>query len=275
MGGLSTRKRITVVTLILTVAFVALQGADFRQILNFNYNFDPIKPLILAMLVYIGTYWIVFFKIKGERYLTVLFFPALAVFAFSLFAEILLVSILPGIGQLSLLVISGLTFLVFTYICLLTVNILNADYLSNIPLGQAARASLFVLTLFVAYIIFFLLFSNDIFIVLRLSLIFLIGLGLVYISLWTIALPKQQRLTVSLLIGLLLTWIGFVLSIWPVEPPYLALGLTMILYICLGIALEIRDIINNWIWIEYSILFFLIILLFLLSAEWGINGNII
>ncbi|KXK26599.1 MAG: hypothetical protein TR69_WS6001000605 [candidate division WS6 bacterium OLB20] len=53
------------------------------------------------------------------------------------------------------------------------------------------------------------------------------------------------------------------------------LVLSLVLYICLGIALEIRDIISRWIWIEYLSLFVLIVLMLILVAEWGINGTFV
>ena len=264
-----------IVTSLLAFLYFLLQEFDLKTLLNLNFSLDPFKPLLLALLAYFGTFWALFFKVKGERLITILLFPALGVFSIAFFAELLILSVFSELGQLSLVLMSTVIFWVFTYVSLLTVNILNAAYTQDIPLGQAARASQFVLTLIISYLIYFVLFSNDIFIVLRLGVTFIMSFLLVYISLWTIKLRMQQRLNASIGIAMLVTFGGAILSTWPVPAPYVALVLGLLLYICLGIALEIRDIISRWIWIEYLIIFVLILTMLVLVAEWGINGTLI
>lgn len=275
MNNITTRTRILIVTSVLTVAYFALQQVDFRVLMSINLNFDPVKPLLLALIVYLGAYWALFFKISGERFITVLMFPAIGVFAVTLLAELVLQAIFSELGQLSLLVVSAIIFWVFTYVLLLTVNILNASYLQEIPLGQAARAAQYVLSLIISYLIFFILFSNDIEVLIRFAFIALTGFILVYIALWSISMRLQQRFNASAAIGLLLGFISLILSIWPLSAPYLSLVLSLVLYVCLGISLEIRDIISRWIWIEYFALFALIIVLLTTVAEWGINGSLV
>ena len=103
----------------------------------------------------------------------------------------------------------------------------------------------------------------------------MISFLLMYIALWSIKLKISQRLIASANIALFILLAAAVLSIWPVTAPYIALVLSLILYINLGISLEIRDIISKWIMIEYISLFFLIVIMLILVAEWGINGVII
>lgn len=275
MDRISTRTRVLIVTTLLSVLYFIMQESDFRILLNFDLGFDPVKPLILALVAYLGAFWILFFKVKGERLITVLLFPAISVFATSLFSELLIATVFSDLGQLSLVFISSIVFWFFTYVTLLTINILNTAYLQDIPLGQAARAAQFVLSLIISYLFFFLIFSNDLFIVFKLLGVGIISMLLVFISLWSIKLRIQQRLNASLAIGLLLVLATGVLSTWPVASPYLALVLSLVMYICLGIALEIRDIISGWIWIEYGSLFVLIVVMLCLVAEWGINGALI
>src|SRR5690349_4229393 len=127
MNKITTRTRITIVTLTVTGLYLILQEVSLVQLLNLNFlNFDPIKPLLLASIIYVGTYWALFFKISGERFITILLFPAIGVLAFSLFSELLIATILPGLSQLSLLFSTTIVFGIFTYIVLLTVNILNS-----------------------------------------------------------------------------------------------------------------------------------------------------
>ncbi|KXK09582.1 MAG: hypothetical protein QY330_01955 [Candidatus Dojkabacteria bacterium] len=275
MSKISTRTRIAVISSLLTVAYVLLQQRDFRVLLDIDFPFDPIKPVLLAILIYLGAYWALFFKVRGERFITILLFPAIGVFSISLFAELIILTVFSELGQLSLILVSAVFFWLFSYIILLTVNILNAAYNNPIPLLQAARAAQFVLTLVISYFFFFLLFSNDIFLPFRLIAIHLISGLLVYITLWSLDLFFYQRLTVSLAMGTITSFAAAIVSIWPVSAPYLALAQSIVLYICLGISLEVRDIISKWIWIEYLSLFVLIVIMLALVAEWGINGTLL
>jgi len=275
MKKLSSRARIIIISTIITIVQVAIQEVDFRVLLDFSFEFDPFKPVIIAFLVYIGTYWALFFRVKGERLFTVLAFPAINLFAMSLFSELILIKMLGGVEQIGTTLIATSIFFGYTYITLLTTNLLNMSYLGNIPLGQAARASQFVLSLITAYISFFLLFSNDIFILIRAVSLFVITFVLTYISLWAIKLKTRKKIVSGFVISLFLTFTVIVLSIWPVAAPYLALVLTLLFYIFLGIALEIREIINRSIWFEYTLLYILIVFLLILVAEWGINGTLI
>lgn len=275
MKNIDTRGRVLVISTLISLSYLALQEIDFRVLLNLNLNFDPIKPLILALIIYIGAFWALFFKVRGERFITVLMFPAISIFSLSFLAEIIISSIFSSISQFGILIIATVIHWVFAYLTLLTVNILNTAYLNEIPLGQAGRAAQFVLTLIIAYVSYFLLFSNDISILLKVSGIALLSGILVYISLWSINLKIKKRFIASLNIALFLSFVGVILSIWPVPSPYLSLVLTLILYICLGISLEIREIISKWIMIEYVSLFFLVVFMLFLVAEWGINGIIL
>lgn len=273
--SLNTRNRIMILTTILSIAYVVVQEIDFRVLLDLNLNFDPVSPLILAILIYLGTFWTLFFKVRGERFITVLLFPAISVFALSLLAELITASVFSNVGQFGIVFMSAIIHWVFIYVTLLTVNILNTAYLEDIPLGQAARAAQFVLILVIGYVYFFILFSNDIFILFRLGGLAMISFLLMYIALWSIKLKISQRLIASANIALFILLAAAVLSIWPVTAPYIALVLSLILYINLGISLEIREIISKWIMIEYISLFFLIVIMLILVAEWGINGVII
>jgi hypothetical protein len=275
MSNINSRARIIIVTTLLAFCYFLLQEADLNSLLNLNFNLDPVKPILLAFLVYIGAYWALFFKVTGERLITILLFPAIGVFAISFFFELVILSEFSSLGQLSLILVSTVIFWVFTYLSLLTINILNAAYTLEIPLGQAARASQFIISLVISYLVFFVLFSNDIFIFFRLGAIFGLSFILIYISLWSIKLRFQQRMNAAIGVSLLLTFAGGVLSTWPVPAPYIALVLGLILYVCLGIALEIRDIISRWIWVEYLAIYLLIIVMLVLIAEWGINGTLI
>jgi len=116
MEKFNTRNRILIVSTLLT----------FFYIVFFEYSFDPVKPFLLAILTYLGVFWALAFKVKGERLITILLFPAIAVFSISLFAELIIITVFSQLGLISIILGSSIFFWVFTYITLLTVNIYKA-----------------------------------------------------------------------------------------------------------------------------------------------------
>jgi hypothetical protein len=48
--------------------------------------------------------------------------------------------------------------------------------------------------------------------------------------------------------------------------------MSVLLYITLGVALEVREILKRFVWLEYGALFILIFLLLVVVSVWGING---
>ena len=184
MPKINTRSRILITTSLLTFLFVLVQQYDFRTIWPIDLSFDPVKPFILSFFAYVLCYWVLHFKVTGERFVTILLFPAISVFALSLLSEILIAGILSDFGQLGLVLVSTFVFWLFVYITYLTVNVLNVSYIREIPLGQAGRAAQFVLTMIIAYISFFLVFSNDIFFFFLDLFILFDTFLLVYFSLW-------------------------------------------------------------------------------------------
>lgn len=272
---LDSRKRILILSSVLALAHIILTRFDLNELLGLKLPLNFLNPLLLAILAYIGTAWVIYFKVKGERLFTVLIFPAVSIFAFSTFVELLMPSVASGFGQLSLTLTSAAVIWAFIYVVLLTVNILNAAYLQDIPLGQAARAALFVLSLIISYLVTFLTFSNQLYLPVKVAIFFLTAMGLTYIGLWSIKINLYQKLVASFAIGLIYSLGGLVLTLWPISAPYSSLVVTLVFYTALGIALEVRDIISDWIWVEYISLFVLIMLLLGLVAEWGINGTLI
>jgi hypothetical protein len=278
MKNINTRLRIVIVTVFVAVFYYITQTIDVSTLLgiNFGLNFDVARHILMGIIVYVGTYWALFFKIKGERFLTILLFPALGVMAGSFFTELMINSIFPsGIGLLTFQIFSTLIVGLFAYITILTVNILNAYYLSNIPLGQAARAAYFVLSLLITFIVYFILLSNDIFIVYKAITFFVTTLLVVYMCLWSIEFEFKERLAISIAIALLLTWGEVILSAWPINSTYASLILDLVFYFTLNMAMEMREKLTSWIWVEYAALFVVILVILLLLGEWGINGALI
>ena len=278
LNRISTRTRIFITTGAAGLFYFFSMGVDFSQLLGINWhlNFDPLRHVILGIFIYVGTYWALFFKIKRERFLTILLFPTLAVMAGSFFSELILVYVFPsGLEAITLKIVTTILVLVFSYISILTVNILNAHYLNNIPLGQAAKASYFVLSLLTTFILYFILLSNDLPIIYKSLAVFGFTMLIVYMCLWSIEYNRQQRIIVAFAIGLLVMLGQIILSAWPINSTYLALILNFIFYFTLNMAMEMREKLSKWIWVEYALIYTFILVILILLGEWGINGSII
>ncbi len=278
MIKLSTRTRITLVAISLGILYGVLSNFDVSDLLGLGASekLDVGKALIMGVILYIGTAWALFFKVRGERFITILLYPVIGTMALALLVEIIVVNTVSGIfGQAAIIFISSFIIGFFSYICLLTVNILNTSHNENIPLAQAGRAAMFIISLIDAYLVFFMLYSNDLNIIIRMLIVAVTSGVLVYITLWSIGLRIKDRMLVTFEIALILSFIGGILSIWPMQAPYLALVLSLFFYIFMNIAMEVREIIGKWIWVEYMSLFALTAILLLYLSEWGINGPLL
>jgi|GEM_PF-1197058 len=276
---LTTRKKIIVSVVILTVIYIVvllLEQLEDIQISGYSFrNIRPVPIIILTVLGYIMMFWISAFRIKGERFITILGFPSIGIFVFSLFSKLVISSIFGQLGDLLFIIITGVLFAFFIYILFITANILNASYLDNIPLGQAGRAAYYVFNLVIAYLLFTIIVSNEVFIGIQLLLIYLVTFYIVLSSLWTIKLSVTHRFLVASAISFLLVFVYIGLAIWPIDVSLITFILSAILYMSLGVALEVREVINRMVWVEYGVLFLLIFLILIIVSEWGINGTLI
>ncbi len=272
---LSTRARSIILSLLITFIFILFQRVDFIKLLDIDASFDFVKLFVISLVMYLGVFWALSFRIKGERFVTVLFFPSLAIFVLTLYIELIIGSIFGDINRVLTQILASMIVALVSYILILTANILNVGFLENIPLTQAGRAAHYVLTLISTYLFFSIIFSNSIGIILKISLVFAVTYLFTTIALWTIKIEYRQRFLSSLSISITMVVLGFVLVLWPISSEYLALIMTLIYYMALGMALEIREVLSSRIWLEYLLLFFAIILILLLISDWGINGRLI
>ena len=277
MKKINTRARVVIVSLIVATVYVLMSLFWEETSLDPQIQFvnDLIKGVVLGAILYLGTFWALFFKVKGERLITIMLFPSIGILVLSILMQLILLTFISNISQIPLLIISFVIIGAFTYINLLAVNILNTSYLQNIPLAQAAKAAVFIISLIDAFLSFYLIFTNDINIFYRLGIVYLTTILFSYISLWSIELRRANKVTISLTVALLMLLLAGGISMWPVGAPYLALALTLTFYVCMNISLEMREIIGKWIWVEYGVIFALIIFLLVLLSEWGINGPLI
>lgn len=272
---ITTRTRAMMLAILIGVVFFVFQSVNFLEIFDLEFEFDFIQMTILSVITYIGVFWVVNFKVRGERFLTVLLFPSLAVFILTLYINLLIGSLLSDVDRIVSEVVASIVITIFAYILILTANILNIGFLQKIPLTQAGRAAHYVLTLFVAYLFFSMLFSNTIPFVVKILSTGVIAYLFSIIALWNIEIKYYQRFVASVGIGLMMVVGAFVLTMWPVASEYIALILSLVFYMALGLALEVREVLKVRVWFEYSLLYFSVVLILLLVSNWGINGTLI
>lgn len=272
---INTRTRAIILSFTITLVFLVTQQINFLEILDVDLPFDVIKLLIVSVVTYMGTYWVLNFRVRGERFFTVLLFPSLSIFILTFYIELIIASVFSELGRAFSQILASIIVTIIAYILILTANILNLGYLQKIPLTQAGRAAHYVLTLISTYLFFSIIFSNSIPAVFKLAGVFMISYLFTSIALWTIEINYRQRLLSSLGIALMLVLFTFVILLWPISSEYLALILSLIYYMALGIALEIREVLSGRIWAEYLLLYSAIIFILFIVSNWGINGRLI
>lgn len=273
---LTTRTRILISVGLLTFLYVLFQQLNLNQVFAVNQlEFDLFNPIILAAVAYILMYWISEFRIKGERFITILAFPSVGIFVFSLFVELIISTIFGQLSVIFLYIFTGGLFSFFSYILFSTANILNVGFEQEIPLGQAGRAAYYILNMLTEYLLFLIIISNEINIFIEMTLIGIVVFYFVTSTLWTIKQRVGRRMLVGIISSFLFSFTYFVLAMWPIDNTYISLLLLIFLYVLLGVALETRDKVSNWIWVEYGFLIAIATSIIIIVSNWGINGTLI
>lgn len=236
-----------------------------------------ILTLIIFGVVTLSTMYVLYFKYNKDSLIPVVLFPSLVTIPLSLLS----ISTLEGIDSvINKLIFSGIVsvaLLFILYISFLTSNILNTAQKVKIPLEQAAKAVQFILNLIATYIVLIFAFGSYQNLILRLLVIIPFVFIYTYSSFWV---SKSSSKTYGInfkTIGivLLVAISVIVASFWPIDISYAILLVAVIYYILLNVALEMRVKYTKTLWIEYSALIVLLLILFLSNGSWGINFTII
>jgi hypothetical protein len=234
------------------------------------------SSIAICLILFIGTIVVFGVEIEHIKTLVLTIYPTVIILPYAILSFSFLVSERGELNKLILSFIFSLLVYLIGYFLLLTVNILNTSIRIIIPLAQAARASQFIFSLISSYVILILFFgANYSFFektILILPNIFFVTfstiLMLEHIT-YRQAIIRSGSITITILYAI------FVLSIWPTSYVYAILAIAVCYYILLSIALEFRQKLNRYIWIEYSTLVFLITFLLIINSSWGINGTLL
>jgi len=270
---MNLRTKSIVVTIIFTFLYLVLQIIDFRQVVSVDQ--DVLKAFIVAFVFLLGLYWVLGFKIRGIRLITILGYSSYLVFIQSLFLELI---IFQNVGRISEKTLSLLILIVFAfsvYFLILTMNILNISYVSRIPLAQAAKAANFLYTLIGAYFSFLIVLRSGIDFYFKI-IAFLLVIFLLTLNLFWFKKESIRQLfgeTIAVVAVMLLLFI--VLLLWPLSVELSTMFFTIVFYILLSLGLEERETTSALVSFEYIILLGVAIVLLLRLTVWGINGPLL
>lgn len=279
---MSTRRRAIIVSTITSILVIMfLFDTDFfgyQSVVSsfpFAYLWLKIVPVsLIAIVLYIGVMWVLFFKGRGVSRFSIGMFPSVALTPYLLSSESITESIFSDLGRVSLIIVSALICWIFIYLLILTANVVNGYVIYNIPLGQAGKAAQFIFSLIASYILILLLFGTGTRIELRIPLIFIFVFFYSFSCIWTLQLRPRQLWVNSIVISIIIAFAAFTLSLWPITAAYASMILVIFLYILLNMALETRENISSTMRVEYALLLVLVVMILFINAQWGINGTI-
>ncbi|MBP9758087.1 hypothetical protein KBD45_00190 [Candidatus Dojkabacteria bacterium] len=273
MNKLSVKNKVVVISAFSMLYYLFAHQLNVIEIITKN-NLIFITPVILSLIMLVGCVWLLNIRSGLEKFFLITLYSCLNVFAFSLFFEILLIN-QTRIGQISITLVFSLITAIIFYVHSLTANIINYSHIRDIPLVYAARATAYIISLLSEYFIFFIILNSDLNVVLKVTFSVSVAFFHSYFLLDSIKQKFQNKLNSALAISLLIVIFDIMLLMWPISSEIKSIILTLIMYICIGISLEIKERINKSIWIEYIILIISIILLLLFLSSWGINGHLL
>lgn len=256
---LTKRVKISVTTILLTVSLFAFPLVDDRLKIYF------LTGLVLGS--YLLSVWSIFQDLEKFEFITLFVLPTLLTLSFGLF-----VSQFKPITEVRLVL--ALVYGVVLYTTLLVENIFNVSAERNIPLLRAARTVGYLVTLFVAFSFFSLIFGLGLPWWILTFVAFIVGSLLFSQALWQIELEEtlsKELLINSLVAGFLVAQLAGGLSFWPLEPPKIGLALAALVYVLLGILQHmIQKDLTRRAAIEYIFVGFSVFLLLFVTTSWGI-----
>lgn len=273
----STRGRAMITVFVNAVLF----GASLLtvQLGNAEQNITLLQLSFIVLgstFLWLMTCWTLYFKRVGWSLLWIGFFPSVCLIPLALFAYNVLPGFLSGLEGITFSVVVATIFGFYAYLLVLTANVLNGALLFNIPLGQAGKAAQFVFGLISTYLLGVLIFGINLNPLVRVAgVVFFTGY-IAYSAIW--GLQQYKLRYVRLLatsIALVMGLFTLLLSIWPLAGVYGSVILASIFYMSLNVALEVRELIKNALWIEYWLILSAILIAMLLLGEWGINGSLL
>ncbi|HSX57740.1 MAG TPA: hypothetical protein VLE47_00515 [Candidatus Saccharimonadales bacterium] len=256
---LTKRVKITIVTIVLS------GGLFFFPLAEANIKLYLLAGLVVAS--YLLSVWSIFKDLKGFEFITLFVLPTFLTLSFALFIN----QFNPSTEiRLLLCVVYG----VVLYTNLLAENIFNVSAERNIPLLRAARTVGYLVTLFVSFAFFSLIYGLGLPWWALTLISFGFGSLLFAQALWQVELEEtlsRELILYSLVAGLIVAQLSAALSFWPLDPPKIGLAMTAMVYVVLGIMHHMLDKdLTRRATFEYVFVAFSVFLLLIVTTTWGI-----
>lgn len=220
---LSKRKEFVLITGVLTAGLVATQliteSSRYWALLFLTFCSYGIAAVGLRE------------QMKGIKWITLLVLPALFTAAVGLFYFLLPVRWLTRLPI-------ALLYAIGTYAILLVENIYSVAVNRSIQLLRVAHAVGFLVTLVAMFLLFNTVYSLRLDSYINAGLVALISLPLILQSLWSIKLDEildREVLLYCVLVTLVISEVGYMISFWPLKPIIISIFLTTISYALIGI----------------------------------------
>lgn len=263
-----------VIAAITTVgSFLLLQVIDLSTLTNITP--EVLNSIVVSVLFLIGLLWVLNFRLRGFRILSLLLYPSFLVFIISLFLGLAILQNNQRISQKTLSVLIILLFAVFVYFLILTINILNKSYISEIPLAKAAKAANFIFTLFGAYLSFMQIFRAEVHVFFKMFAFFLLTFLFAFNLFWFKGESKRQLIGETWAVTFTMLASFVLLLMWPISVELAALFHIIVYYILVGLGLEERESTSKLMRLEYYILLLVVVFFVFQLTQWGVNGLLI
>jgi hypothetical protein len=239
--------------------------------------------LVLTVISYFLTAWVLFEDMKGIEWLTLTILPVMFTLGAGLFSYYL-PSAVPSLFNLKFGIstsrfLASLVGVIFfglygigMYAILLTENIFSVASIRTIQLLRAARSVGFIFSLIVGIFFFhtFLSFRAPFYLVL--GTVFVVCFLLSLSALWSVELKMtglSEVLVNSLLVAFVMAQMGLVLSFWPVQPLMGGLMLVAGFYSLLGLFQQrMTNRVFFGSYVEYIVFLVIVLATGFLTTSW-------
>lgn len=213
----------------------------------------------ISILTDIFLFWALRRDLKDYFSFQIFFLPFLYTLSFGLFYFLF-----PA--RLIVRIIMTLLFSVGLYSIYLSQNIFTVSSIRTIALLSSARTVSFLLTIVSFFFGMNVIFAMHLSAFITFPLIFLFSLPLVLHSIWTYTLERSIRHEISwgILLSFCISEVSFLLWFWPSTPTFIALFLTGIFYIIVGLSHVwfekklFRGVILEYVWVAIFVFIFLV-----------------
>lgn len=256
---LTKRVKISIITVLLSTCLFSLPLVQ-----------EDLQIFFLIGVVassYLLSVWSIYRDLHGFEFINLFVLPVFLTLSFGLFVY----QFKPGPEIRFLL---SVVYGIVIYINLLAENIFNVSAERNIPLLRAARTVGYLVTLFVSFAFFSLLYGLGLSWWVLTGIAFVFGVLIFAQAVWQVELEEtlsKELILISLIAALLLAELAAALAFWPLTPPKVGLAMTAMVYVTLGILQHmIQKDLTRRAAFEYVFLAFSVFLFLVVSTNWGI-----